>query len=268
MEEHKISRFIRDRRLELGLTQLQLADRLGVTDKAVSKWERAVSYPDITLLRELAAALEVSVTELLAGERDEASLVPPEVEDVVVDAVAYAETARRKRDRWRWWTFVALTSGCLIAALVLMIVGAAHGSMWAALLVIKCIAFGWAVCYPLLRTEKPVRNTLIIASAGVYPFLCSLGVRDLRALGIVILSAAFAWAVYGIWLKCRNRQKSMILMILLGILLHISINAIVRLQWGATIEKVFFVTLFTLVLDALCLWGAWAVEKVRFFRRR
>ena len=60
----------------------------------------------------------------------------------------------------------------------------------------------------------------------------------------------------------------MILMILLGILLHISINAIVRLQWGAAIEKVFFVTLFTLVLDALCLWGAWAVEKVRFFRRR
>ncbi len=267
MEEHKISRFIRDRRLELGLTQLQLADRLGVTDKAVSKWERAVSYPDITLLRELAAALEVSVTELLAGERDEASLVPPEVEDVVVDAVAYAETARRKRDRWRWWTFVALTSGCLIAALVLMIVGAAHGSMWAALLVIKCIAFGWAVCYPLLRTEKPVRNTLIIASAGVYPFLCSLGVIDLRALGIVILSAAFAWAVYGIWLKCRNRQKSMILIILLGILLHISINAIVIVPWGAA-NSVFFVTLFTLVLDALCLWGAWAVEKVRFFRRR
>ena len=150
---------------------------------------------------------DLRLGELLAGERDEASLVPPEVEDVVVDAVAYAETARRKRDRWRWWTFVALTSGCLIAALVLMIVGAAHGSMWAALLVIKCIAFGWAVCYPLLRTEKPVRNTLIIASAGVYPFLCSLGVRDLRALGIVILSAAFAWAVYGIWLKCRNRQK-------------------------------------------------------------
>ena len=217
---------------------------------------------------ELADALEVNVADLLAGRREELPApVPPEVEDVVVDAVAYAETARRKRDRWRWWTFVALTSGCLIAALVLMIVGAAHGSMWAALLVIKCIAFGWAVCYPLLRTEKPVRNTLIIASAGVYPFLCSLGVRDLRALGIVILSAAFAWAVYGIWLKCRNRQKSMILMILLGILLHISINAIVIVPWGAA-NSVFFVTLFTLVLDALCLWGAWAVEKVRFFRRR
>ena len=70
MEELKIGLFIRDRRLELGLTQQQLAEKLNITDKAVSKWERAVSYPDITILRELAAALEVSVAELLAGERD------------------------------------------------------------------------------------------------------------------------------------------------------------------------------------------------------
>ena len=110
MEEMKIGRFIRERRMELGLTQQQLADRLGITDKAVSKWERAVSYPDITILRELAAALEVSVTELLAGERDETPPVPPEVEDVVVDTVAYAETARRKNSGWRWWTFVGLTA--------------------------------------------------------------------------------------------------------------------------------------------------------------
>ena len=81
MEENKIGLFIRDRRLALGLTQQQLAERVGITDKAVSKWERSVSYPDITLLRELAAALEVSVTELLAGEREEApSPVPPAVD--------------------------------------------------------------------------------------------------------------------------------------------------------------------------------------------
>ena len=119
MEENKIGLFIRDRRLALGLTQQQLAQRVGITDKAVSKWERSVSYPDITLLRELAAALEVSVTELLAGEREEApSPVPPEVESVVVDTVVYAETARRKNGGWRWWLFVGLTAGCLIAAMV------------------------------------------------------------------------------------------------------------------------------------------------------
>ena len=119
MEENQIGTFIRNRRLELGMTQQQLADRLGITDKAVSKWERCVSYPDITLLRELAEALDVSVTELLAGERDSAApQVPPEVEVTVVDTVAYAETARRKNKGWRFWLFIALTAGCLIAALV------------------------------------------------------------------------------------------------------------------------------------------------------
>ena len=51
-----------------GLTQLQLAGRLNVSDKAVSKWETGRGYPDITLLEALADALGVSVTELLAGE--------------------------------------------------------------------------------------------------------------------------------------------------------------------------------------------------------
>ena len=50
MEEKQIGRFIRDRRLALGLTQQQLADKLDITDKAVSKWERGLSCPDIILI--------------------------------------------------------------------------------------------------------------------------------------------------------------------------------------------------------------------------
>ena len=58
MEELKIGLFIRDRRLELGLTQQQLAEKLNITDKAVSKWERAVSYPDITRSEEHTSELQ------------------------------------------------------------------------------------------------------------------------------------------------------------------------------------------------------------------
>ena len=108
MEEKQIGLFIRDRRLALGLTQQQLADKLGITDKAVSKWERGISCPDITLLRRLADALAVSVSELLGGEREAAAVVPAAVEDVVLDTVAYAETARRRNGGWRFWTFVEI----------------------------------------------------------------------------------------------------------------------------------------------------------------
>lgn len=53
MDNNKIGKFISNKRKELGLTQEELGEKLYVTDKAVSKWERGVSLPDITLLTEL-----------------------------------------------------------------------------------------------------------------------------------------------------------------------------------------------------------------------
>ena len=68
MNVSQIGRFISWRRADLGLTQAQLAQRLDVTDKAVSKWERGKSLPDVALLSRVAAELRVSVVELLSGE--------------------------------------------------------------------------------------------------------------------------------------------------------------------------------------------------------
>ena len=68
MDRYVTGPMIRRLREKQGLTQLQLARRLCVSDKAVSKWETGRGYPDITLLEALAEALGVSVTELLAGE--------------------------------------------------------------------------------------------------------------------------------------------------------------------------------------------------------
>lgn len=65
--------YILQRRRELGMTQHELAERLYVTDSAVSKWERGLSYPDITLLRNICEVLEVSEHELLTGSEDTAA---------------------------------------------------------------------------------------------------------------------------------------------------------------------------------------------------
>ena len=62
--------FILQRRRELGMTQKEFASRLFVTESAVSKWERGLSYPDITLLQNICAVLEVSEHELLSGSED------------------------------------------------------------------------------------------------------------------------------------------------------------------------------------------------------
>lgn len=68
MDVEKIGKFICKLRQDKNLTQKELADQIGVTDKAISKWECGKGLPDITLLEPLAAALGTSVAELLNGE--------------------------------------------------------------------------------------------------------------------------------------------------------------------------------------------------------
>ncbi len=67
MSYQDIGKRIQQRRKELNLTQQELADRLQVTNKAISKWETGEGYPDISILTELSAALNVSVDELLGS---------------------------------------------------------------------------------------------------------------------------------------------------------------------------------------------------------
>lgn len=69
MNKERLGDFIGSERKNLGLTQRDLAAQLHVTDKAVSKWERGMSYPDVTLLEPLAAALDLTVEELMACRR-------------------------------------------------------------------------------------------------------------------------------------------------------------------------------------------------------
>lgn len=68
MDNGKIGELIHRLLRERGLTQLQLAECLGVSDKAVSKWERGLGCPELSLLPELAEALEVDMGKLLSGE--------------------------------------------------------------------------------------------------------------------------------------------------------------------------------------------------------
>ena len=68
MDQIKIGAFIAERRKAKGLTQMQLAERLGITDRAVSKWENGRSLPDSGIMLELCEILGISVNELLCGE--------------------------------------------------------------------------------------------------------------------------------------------------------------------------------------------------------
>ena len=68
MDQIKIGRFIAERRKYVGLTQSQLAEKLGVTDRAVSKWETGRAMPDSSIMLDLCEELKISVNDLLCGE--------------------------------------------------------------------------------------------------------------------------------------------------------------------------------------------------------
>lgn len=68
MNQVKIGRFIAGCRKKAGLTQMQLAERLNITDRAVSKWETGRALPDASLMLELCGELQISVNDLLNGE--------------------------------------------------------------------------------------------------------------------------------------------------------------------------------------------------------
>lgn len=68
MDQLKIGKFIADCRKEANLTQMQLAEKLGITDRAISKWETGKSLPDASIMLELCGILKITVNDLLSGE--------------------------------------------------------------------------------------------------------------------------------------------------------------------------------------------------------
>ena len=92
LDREKFGSFIARLRKEKGYTQKELAEKLSISDKAVSKWETGKSLPDISLLVPLADIMEVTVTELLEARRIEgAQITSVPVEDMVKKALTYSE---------------------------------------------------------------------------------------------------------------------------------------------------------------------------------
>ena len=101
MDNQKLGIFITELRKEKGLTQAQLAQKLNVTDRAVSKWERGVGFPDIKLLEPLADVLDISLLELMNSERlPKTTVSAPDTTDAfqnVIDLASYERKIERQR---------------------------------------------------------------------------------------------------------------------------------------------------------------------------
>lgn len=119
MDNKKFGAFIAAQRKEKGLTQKELADKLCVTDKAVSKWERGLGFPDIKLIEPLSEALDVSILELMRSEHIEKTDIPThnvsEALSNVIDIVTY----QRKIERRNIWISVISVAAIIMAVFLI-----------------------------------------------------------------------------------------------------------------------------------------------------
>ena len=116
MDQIKIGRFIAECRKKASLTQIQLAEKLGITDKAISKWERGIAMPDTSIMLELCELLGISVNELLCGERIHMENTNQKNEQLLLDMAKELE----KKNKTVWssmWVIMGISMTALIAGI-------------------------------------------------------------------------------------------------------------------------------------------------------
>ena len=118
MDQIKIGKFIASCRKEEGMTQAELAEKLGISDRAVSKWETGKSMPDSGIMLELCGFLKINVNELLSGERIMAELYSKQLEENLLAMRREVEERDRRALKLEYWMgFSAVLSGSVLILL-------------------------------------------------------------------------------------------------------------------------------------------------------
>ena len=154
MNQIKIGNFIADCRKKANLTQMQLAEKLGITDKAVSKWERGLAMPDSSIMLELCEILCISVNELLCGEKIDMENNTQKNEQLMLDMAK--ELEQKNKTIWSsMWaimivSMIALFAGIFIAAFLIP-----EGIWQLVTILVVCVVF-LIPCFYAVKLELSV----------------------------------------------------------------------------------------------------------------
>ena len=154
MNQIKIGKFIADCRKQVNLTQMQLAEKLGITDKAVSKWERGIAMPDTSIMLELCDILHISVNELLCGEKISMENNNQKNEELML-AMA-KELEQKSKTVWTsMWAIMIVSMTALLAGIFTVAFLVPEGPLMAVLMIALCVVF-FIPCFYAVRLEVSV----------------------------------------------------------------------------------------------------------------
>ena len=152
MDQIKIGKFIAECRKQKHLTQMQLAEKIGITDKAVSKWERGVAMPDSSIMLELCDILGITVNDLLCGEVVMMDNYNKEMESNLLEMIKQKEQADKRLLATE--VFIGITATVVLFALI-FIAAFVQMENW---LRVSLISFGFVLflagCFCALHIEQ------------------------------------------------------------------------------------------------------------------
>lgn len=230
-QNEKIGELICELRKLQNLTQKNLAEKLNITDKAVSKWERGISCPDISLLIPLSNVLGVTPGELLIGKKETASSQTT-VKNTVDEVLEYSnKSIGFKIERMKRNILAALSAAFLIAVITCLICDYfITGQLTWSLIVIISSILSWFLMLPFLKGKgRIIERFLILLSFLIIPYLAAMSwILSLPAvlyLGtcISVISVAGLWCIYATFLRFHNRKLQAT---------GISFLIIIPLAWG------------------------------------
>ena len=177
MNTQQFGKFIAEQRKAKGHTQKELAEKLGVTDKAISRWENGHGYPDIVLLEPLAKELEITIVELMHSKlKDNADFVPQKADEAISNAIDIT-ISNRKLER-KTTILIYIISIVLLVGMSLLNSIPVYGAI---LIVVMCI---YAVAgVGLLIKTLAARKKKADADSKIYYAVLLI----LVALGILLL---------------------------------------------------------------------------------
>lgn len=163
MNQIEIGKFIARCRKEKKLTQAQLAEKLNITDRAVSKWETGKSMPDSSIMLELCEILGITVNELLSGEKIDMERYEKKVDENLI--------ALKRKDENNMTKNVIISivfSATLLTGIMVCLICniAISGSLTWSLIPVSSIVFAWVISFP----------GIVLGKRGIIVSLISLSV--------------------------------------------------------------------------------------------
>lgn len=157
LNQEKTGRFMAEMRRQQNLTQRQLAEQVGVSDKTVSKWETGRSMPDNAIMLDVCLILNISVNELLSGEKFPEESYMNKAEENMIELVKESEYHKEKS---RWTIFGTIFSFLMVVVMCTFVILSVAGAQ----------SLSWFIDMPSVMIPLGITIFVLIASDSIWDF--------------------------------------------------------------------------------------------------